>query len=464
MSDAFDPYRKWLGIPVEEQPPNHYRMLGIPLFEIDWDVIENAAHRQMAYVRTFQNGKHSDLSQRLLTELAAAKVCLMTPERKAEYDRELREALASSQESWIASEPRQPTTSGDQDSSTPKREGPQLETPKRDSLRRATASRPRTNFQSRVVLLATLFGVLGVFAVVLIVSVMAVNFRSSKRASPWQATSIATARESGERGVAGRDVSGRDVSGRDVTGRQSLPPTSEARRPEAGELMVARQETAPASSPAGVREARIRERLEAVRQALATRDIESARRMLDGLSGLDRDPQFSAEKERLDVIQRFLADFWLTAARGWERVKQRAEKRGLENGGKVLGFEFAGEFIEVKFPEDGDPQLFWQGKAIEGPVRQWPSPVVVTLAVLSLEDADGFARYPIAAFLLSDRQGDVDRNRRLGEAFYRQAEQMVGQPNPFVRDEYQLDSVPTGDSSELSDRDLRVRPRLRSAS
>ena len=69
---TFDPYRKWLGIPVEEQPPNHYRLLGIGLFESDHDVISNAADRQMAHVRTFQSGSYSQLSQRLLNELAAA--------------------------------------------------------------------------------------------------------------------------------------------------------------------------------------------------------------------------------------------------------------------------------------------------------------------------------------------------------------------------------------------------------
>ena len=29
MAANFDPYYKWLGIPPEEQPPNHYRLLGI---------------------------------------------------------------------------------------------------------------------------------------------------------------------------------------------------------------------------------------------------------------------------------------------------------------------------------------------------------------------------------------------------------------------------------------------------
>ncbi len=41
--DSFDPYHKWLGIPKKEQPANHYRLLGITVFEPDLDVIEAAA-------------------------------------------------------------------------------------------------------------------------------------------------------------------------------------------------------------------------------------------------------------------------------------------------------------------------------------------------------------------------------------------------------------------------------------
>jgi hypothetical protein len=48
MTMSFDPYHKWLGIPSREQPPNHYRLLGISLFESDPDVIDAAANRQMA--------------------------------------------------------------------------------------------------------------------------------------------------------------------------------------------------------------------------------------------------------------------------------------------------------------------------------------------------------------------------------------------------------------------------------
>lgn len=95
MAEEFDPYRKWLGIPSQDQPPHHYRLLGIATFEDDPDVIENAATRQMTHVRTFQTGRHAALSQRLLTELAAAKLCLLVPEKKAAYDEQLQGRLAA---------------------------------------------------------------------------------------------------------------------------------------------------------------------------------------------------------------------------------------------------------------------------------------------------------------------------------------------------------------------------------
>ena len=92
MAD-FDPYRKWLGIPPQEQPPNHYRLLGIGLFESDPDVISNASDRQMFHVRTFQSGAYAEIAQFILNELSAARVCLLDPQRKAEYDHWLRQTL-----------------------------------------------------------------------------------------------------------------------------------------------------------------------------------------------------------------------------------------------------------------------------------------------------------------------------------------------------------------------------------
>lgn len=102
MSDEFDPYRKWLGIPAAEQPPNHYRLLAIAPFEDDPDVIEIAADQRMAHLRTLQTGPHAALSQKLLNELAGAKLCLLKPEEKAAYDANLRTRFAASQPAAVA--------------------------------------------------------------------------------------------------------------------------------------------------------------------------------------------------------------------------------------------------------------------------------------------------------------------------------------------------------------------------
>ena len=93
MSDEFDPYYAWLGIPPKDQPANHYRLLGVELFESNLDVIESAAFRQMGHVRTYQGGKHSQASQQLLNELSAAKLCLLEQEKKETYDQQLRATI-----------------------------------------------------------------------------------------------------------------------------------------------------------------------------------------------------------------------------------------------------------------------------------------------------------------------------------------------------------------------------------
>ena len=95
----------WLGIPPGERPVNHYRLLGIEAFESNPEVIDNAADQRMLLLRTFQVGKYSDLSQKLLNEVAAAKVCLLRPEKKAAYDQQLRQQLQAKAESRTTERP-----------------------------------------------------------------------------------------------------------------------------------------------------------------------------------------------------------------------------------------------------------------------------------------------------------------------------------------------------------------------
>ena len=96
MEQAFDAYHKWLGIPPDLQPPDHYRLLGLQTFESDPDVIQAVADQRMMQLRAYQTGKNSEWSQRLLNEVAAARVCLLNGAKKAAYDQALRESLASS--------------------------------------------------------------------------------------------------------------------------------------------------------------------------------------------------------------------------------------------------------------------------------------------------------------------------------------------------------------------------------
>ena len=89
MSDTFDPYHEWLGIPKQEQPASAYRLLGIREFEHDGAVIANAADRTMKHLRTYQAGKRSRISQKLLNEVANAKITLLDEKSKTQYDAEL---------------------------------------------------------------------------------------------------------------------------------------------------------------------------------------------------------------------------------------------------------------------------------------------------------------------------------------------------------------------------------------
>lgn len=90
MPEQFDPYYVWLGIPPKDQPPNHYRLLGLELFEDNLDVIDAATNRQTSYLHEMATGPNRKYSQELLNQIAAARSCLLDSERKVKYDRKLR--------------------------------------------------------------------------------------------------------------------------------------------------------------------------------------------------------------------------------------------------------------------------------------------------------------------------------------------------------------------------------------
>lgn len=87
---AFDPYYQWLGIPPDQQPPDHYQLLGLTRFEANPSVISTAADRQLILLKTIQDDEHRSLARQLIDEIAAARICLLKSESKSEYDTRLR--------------------------------------------------------------------------------------------------------------------------------------------------------------------------------------------------------------------------------------------------------------------------------------------------------------------------------------------------------------------------------------
>src|SRR5438552_41742 len=94
-SAPFDPYRDWLGIEPHELPADHYRLLGLARFEADPARITSAADERMALVRSFQTGPRGASTQKLLNELATARVCLQNAQSKAAYDAALANRLSA---------------------------------------------------------------------------------------------------------------------------------------------------------------------------------------------------------------------------------------------------------------------------------------------------------------------------------------------------------------------------------
>lgn len=95
MAVSRDPYQIWLGIPPGQQPPNYYRLLGLEEFETRPELIEAAAQRQTARLLGVPAGARGAEVQKLLAEIAAARLCLLQPARKLAYDEALRQQNAT---------------------------------------------------------------------------------------------------------------------------------------------------------------------------------------------------------------------------------------------------------------------------------------------------------------------------------------------------------------------------------
>ena len=87
MSDAFNPYRKWLGVSAAGRQPTHYELLGVSVDEEDREVIEATVAQRKAFVETKRGGGHDDAVAEVLYRLDEARMTLLDPELRRQYDR-----------------------------------------------------------------------------------------------------------------------------------------------------------------------------------------------------------------------------------------------------------------------------------------------------------------------------------------------------------------------------------------
>lgn len=362
MSEDFDPYRKWLGIAPHEQPPHHYRLLGIAPFEDDPDVIENAADRQMAHVRTYQAGKYRDFSQKILNELAVAKLALLDPAKKAAYDEQLHQALfASSVEPEPEAvyeapppaaappqrrEPAVPPAMAPrsvpigQPAAMPQMAGPVV---KVGSKSRSVSSRGRKKQSPVAMILLGLIAVGAVMVGLLVFLVMQQEEPPVAKKSPDTSKSSTKTGETPE----------------------PLPSSKKTKKPgkaDSPERVISTDDIKPPPMIEVSREQKFQLALVEARDALVQRDLQKASAALVEAEHNQQSDEDKAEVQHLRDLHAHLDHFWKAVRAGiWERMQPGDV---FEFRGEVVELiRREGEFVRFKFNEEEESLKITELKA-----------------------------------------------------------------------------------------------------
>lgn len=485
MSDDFDAYRKWLGIPPEEQPPNHYRLLGIAVFEDDPDVIENAVNRQMAHVRTFQTGKHSKLSQEILNEISSAKICLLNDDKKAAYDEKLKAEIKAAQPSSIgtleaAAPPKAPPSTA-APPPPPGANSPQLASP--PPIGSSVPTGVAVAGQSPAASVATAVSVGSPRPVVAkpAVSVTkatsptstARRARARRKSSPWPlvlgvvgiaalvAVVIWIAKNNKYQPVdsgSGQGSSGsrplaaeRPVSPVYPTDNSSnaFPPPSNTRpkRTEPDDFQPSLPQISPPRKPepsspdtVAASQGQVRELLEVTIRALRNRDPDGARQTL---ARVDKLPVGTELKGRLDstlVLFRYYEDFVNAVDRGLLRAARVNEFEERDS------FEFEGKKFKVIEFDRRQPRVTFRfgDQEFEQPVRNLAPEHAMAFASIyePFQYGTAQAKVRIAAFLGLDEQASADLRRRAKSLLKEAAELGLRDEHVAALLELPLDELP----------------------
>ena len=440
MSEAFDPYRKWLGIPPHEQPPNHYRLLGIGEFEDDLDVIENAANRQMLHVRTFQSGQHSKWSQQILNELSAARICLLNVEKKQAYDAEFHKRTGSPKPApsrfrkpQVTSVPPAPPAGV---RGAPPRVAVEEGPPKPEPVVRTKAPSPiRTNVapargrHRRPRRSSPVPMVLGLIAIAVLIGVavvaMNMDWGSSMKEDAARETAPAR-RRSALRGNSPR-------SNTPASTRRSSD-TTPSKFPQPGSDTDPGVDTGPPGNASvkptvPTRESQFSDAVDATYAALASRDWPEATRQLTLAGKFHKTDADNDRVNRLAALKAYLASFW-------DEVRKAIHK-GVEPGTKFTHADVDYELVS----SEGDTVTFKVGGTqIERNIRDLSAQHALAFAMRAMAEDDAFARVNAATHLTLDKDAkDIAGNREETLRLLREAAAISKMPNQYVADELGVD-------------------------
>jgi len=90
MLDLPTALHEWLAIPLEEQPADYYRLIGVNCFEADMNIVIGAAEQRLRFLSQFDAPEQIAVASEIRELIEAARNHLLSPSAKQSYDNQLR--------------------------------------------------------------------------------------------------------------------------------------------------------------------------------------------------------------------------------------------------------------------------------------------------------------------------------------------------------------------------------------
>jgi hypothetical protein len=422
MQDRFDPYQQWLGIPAAEQPPHHYRLLGLPLFTEDRVAISRAVQARIAQVRLADAGRQPELVERLVAELTLARQTLLDPPRKLTYDAILRGARISraaaqpaprsGEETSVASDVGRIGNSSSNGADLldglpirPTRMPTPTVSPNPSGTR---VGAPRVAPGT-----ALFIGIAGVGAAAIVLGLI-LSFGSTPRGAKHSPLSRADGLPTDGPAMPGAARPARPAQAANPAarpsgaGKPSLSAPTTKVPPEPPDRIVA------GPPPRNVADNRIQGRaalpapevaawLTTARRAMFDRDLKAAGQDVDRALRTARCDGDRAEAERVSKLLHSLETFWQAAGDGCRQLQSGEELEIADTRVVVVGVDATGITIHAA------------GRNLDYAFRELPRPLAVLAAERSLSQDPQAMHLHVGSFLAVDRRGDRQEARRRWE-------------------------------------------------